>query len=220
MHRQSGYRPGTALLALSRNVSLDECLRVASNEILPALARELNASVHLTRLDREMLLYVAKADTPQSCAVSSNAGLRYEPYSLAPGKLLLSALAPKSLEAFFKSELIALTPYTITDRTLLLSELADIRRDGFASDNQEFHLSMSSIALPVRDCEGRIIASLSATELPHCMTQQRHTQLKDALARGANEIAIQLFKEARSALPTLTFSVEHGDVQEFAEAYA
>lgn len=216
----SGYRLGANLLSLSRGVCVDECLKVASADILPALAARLDTTVHLARLEGEMMLYVAKAATPHSCAVPSKCGSRFEPYSTAAGKLLLAALQPSALETFFAGDLIALTPHTVTDKKALLSELSEIQRVGFASDRQEFHPNISSIAVAVHDGEGQVIASLSASEVPSRMTPQRQLQLKGALSTAAEEIAAILFKSNRSALAarpvTVGYSAENSD----AEAYA
>ena len=116
--------------------------------------------------------------------------------------------------------MIALTPHTVTDKKALLSELSEIQRVGFASDRQEFHPNISSLAVAVHDGEGQVIASLSASEVPSRMTPQRQLQLKGALSTAAEEIAAILFKSNRSALAarpvTVGYSAENSD----AEAYA
>lgn len=215
----NGYRLGANLLSLSRIVSVDECLKVASKDILMRLATGLQTTVHLARLDEEMVLYVAKAATPHSCAVPINCGSRFEPYSSASGKLLLSSLQPEALESCLKGDLIALTPQTITNKRLLTSELSEIQRAGFASDDGQFHVNVSSIAVPVRDCGGRVVASVSASEVPASMTPARRMLLRDSLMTAAEAIALEMYKGRRTAPPNAALPFDLSTKKDDVEAY-
>ena len=56
------------------------------------------------------------------------------------------------------------TPRTITSRTAFVAELDTVRRRGFAENRGESQPGMCSIAAPVRDPFGRVVASVSVAE--------------------------------------------------------
>src|SRR6185312_10860454 len=156
------YRPGPLLGSLSQNVAIAECRRVAAREDMTALGRKLNVTAHLGILEGGMVTYVAKFDTPTSCAAHTRPGAQLEPYSSGLGKVLLSALPQSELDNFIlEGELVALTPHTITDRATLLAELENVRKNGFALDDRESRVDISCLAVPIRDSEVRTAASMS-----------------------------------------------------------
>jgi len=54
-----------------------------------------------------------------------------------------------------------LTPQTITSRSGLLAELAKVRRQGYAVDNQENEIEGRCIGAPIHGPDGRVVAALS-----------------------------------------------------------
>ena len=82
------------------------------------------------------------------------------------GKVLLSELPGALLDQLFSTyKMEALTPYTITDPVEYRKVLHETAKNGYAIDFQESSINGSCIAVPVRDKEGTIIASLSFSGL-------------------------------------------------------
>jgi DNA-binding IclR family transcriptional regulator len=191
------YRPGLLLVSLSQNVAIDECLREAAREIMAALAQRLNVTAHLGILEGGMVTYVAKFDTPTSCPAHTRPGAQLEPYSSGLGKVLLSALPQSELDNFImEGDLVALTPHTITDRAALLAELETVRRKGFAIDDRESRMDMCCIAVPIRDNESRVVASMSASERMEAMTPARQNELRMALFEAATALQRKMYPES------------------------
>jgi DNA-binding IclR family transcriptional regulator len=66
------------------------------------------------------------------------------------------------LEAVLQGvELAPLTPNTITSKSDLLRELKRIRARGFATNNEETHIGVRSVAAPVRNSSGEVVASVN-----------------------------------------------------------
>jgi len=191
------YRPGLLLVSLSQNVAIGECLREASREIMTALTARLNVTAHLGILQGGMVTYVAKFDTATSIVTHTRPGAQLEPYSTGLGKVLLSALPQGELDSFiFEGELVALTPHTITDRALLLTELEAVRRKGFALDDRESSIGLCCVAVPVRDNEGRVIAAMSGSERADDMTPARQNELRMALFDAAAALQAKMYPES------------------------
>lgn len=86
----------------------------------------------------------------QALRYSVPSGQRLPMHALAAGKALLAALPEEELDRYFaESTREAFTPATIVDETRLRDQLADIRRTGFASTEDEFSLGIVGTARAV-----------------------------------------------------------------------
>ena len=56
-----------------------------------------------------------------------------------------------------------LTPRTLTSLEALQAELARVRHQGYALDDEECEVGVRCVAVPVRDFTGRVVASVSVT---------------------------------------------------------
>lgn len=87
-------------------------------------------------------------------------------YACGGGKILLCELPDALVESLIRTHRMeALTPFTITDPEAYIAELKKTAENGYAIDFQESSINGSCIAVPVRDREGTIIASLSFSGL-------------------------------------------------------
>jgi IclR family pca regulon transcriptional regulator len=94
--------------------------------------------------------------------ISLAVGSRLPAYATSMGRVLLSELPEDDLETYLDAtELEALTDRTVTDRERLRAVLDETRRRGWALVDQELELGLRSIAAPIRDAEGRVVASLN-----------------------------------------------------------
>lgn len=180
------YRPGMLLVSLSQNVVVSELLHEASQAIADDLAALMNVTVHVGMFEDGMVTYVTKASSPGSFATHTRAGSQLEAYCSALGKVLMADMPIGHLEdTVLARELIALTPYTITDHAVLRRQLADVRRQGYAIDDREARADMCCVAVPIRDGEGRTVAALSATDSAENMTSERQAKLRRALTEAS-----------------------------------
>jgi DNA-binding IclR family transcriptional regulator len=202
------YRPGMLLVSLSHNVAIGDLLREASREIITELSTRLNLTIHLGILENGMVTYIAKVCTPTSLSVHTRLGSQLEAYCSGLGKVLLAALPPAQLdEVIHEGNLVALTPYTITDRAQLRAELTKVRAIGYAMDDREIRVDMRCLAVPVRDAEGRTVAAMSATDHAERMTEARQADIREALFAAADALGLKIFP---SAAATLAAQLRHG----------
>ena len=116
-------------------------------------------------------------------------------YACGGGKILLSELSDDILNRIFAScPLEALTPYTITDQDEYREVLRKVRENGYAVDFQESSINGSCIAVPVRDTEGTIIASLSFSGLIGISDPSRLIKYVPVLQQASSEITDSLYK--------------------------
>lgn len=119
-------------------------------------------------LDEGEIVYVARAAQRRVMSIALVPGSRLPAYCTSMGRVLLAALPKdRAREILHSSVLIARTPNTLTDQEAILTELERVRRQGFAAVDQEVEIRLRSIAVPLRNPRGLIVAALN-TGLPVC----------------------------------------------------
>lgn len=114
-------------------------------------------------------------------------GTRMPLHSCGSGKLFLSEMDTEALDALFPSDTLpAVTRYTLRSKAALQRQLADVRKQGYATTDEEYHDEVRGIAVPIRDCEGRIAAALSIAG-PN--SRFRPSEWIDELNNGAARMA-------------------------------
>jgi DNA-binding IclR family transcriptional regulator len=92
----------------------------------------------------------------------SYVGRKLPAYSTGTGKVFLAHLSEQDLKRFFHSvKMKRFTPKTLTSREALRLELAKIRMQGYAVDWAENEAEVVSVAAPVRDQTGEVVAAVS-----------------------------------------------------------
>ena len=158
------YQLGSRLLGLASHVSSGASnidLAAVAAPFLERLSGALGEGCKLTVLDGDSTLVIATAQGRREYALSVAAGQRLPSHAGAAGKLLLAYLDEAALEREFSRPLTAYTARTLTDPRRLRTELARIRRLGWAQDKGEGLASVLAFAAPIFDSRGHMVAALS-----------------------------------------------------------
>lgn len=156
------YRIGLVAFELGTLYLLNTNLRKASQLWMEKLVEKCNETVHLSILDKGEIVYIEKIDSTRSVGMKSNIGQRLPSYSTSSGKVLLAHLPERERQEVVSGlKLEKWTENTITDKKKLLKGLEEVRRQGFAIDNEEDEPGIKCIGAPVWDSSGRVVASIS-----------------------------------------------------------
>ncbi|MVS97446.1 IclR family transcriptional regulator [Devosia marina] len=158
------YHLGARLLTLASHVATrasDFDLVAVAQSHIDQLAAELGDGVKLSVIDNEGILVLAAAQGRREYALTVAPGQRMPIHAGAASKLLLAYLDAKEQEYWINRPLSAYTGKTITDPKRLRTELARIRRLGWAQDKGENAPSIHAFAAPVINKDGKVIAALS-----------------------------------------------------------
>lgn len=113
-------------------------------------------------LNGDDILYVARSATKRIMAVGLGVGTSLPAYCTSMGRVLLAALGDGTVRAFLRRvELKPFTSHTITDAEQLRRILSEVRNQGWAMVDQELEDGLWSIAAPIRDSTGRVIAAMN-----------------------------------------------------------
>lgn len=134
---------------------------------LPHL-EELVATVHesssISVLDGTEIVYVVRVPTKRIMTVAISVGTRFPAYCTSMGRVLLAARPDADLEDYLQTvALEARTDRTITDPEELRAILAKVRAEGFALVEQELEDGLTSLAVPVHDATGAVLAAMNVS---------------------------------------------------------
>lgn len=156
------YRLGLAVYDLIAASSAGYDLSEAVLPPMTVLRNRTGETTQLAVLDGREVVYVERLGSTHSLRMFLDVGRRNWAHSTSTGKLLLAHLEPAVLARTLKGwDLPARTVHTITDKALLRKELDEIRHQGWAHNVEEAELGATSIAGPVRDGSGHVVAALS-----------------------------------------------------------
>ncbi|MFE5137711.1 IclR family transcriptional regulator C-terminal domain-containing protein [Streptomyces fagopyri] len=123
---------------------------------LTGLSQRLHESVSLAVLTEDEIQYTARIATSRILSVHISVGTRLPAYATSLGRVMLADLPEPP-----PTELRPLTPRTITDPGRLKAVLDRVREDGYAFVDAELEEGLRSIAVPVRERGGRVVAAVN-----------------------------------------------------------
>ncbi|MCX6466149.1 MAG: IclR family transcriptional regulator [Pseudonocardiales bacterium] len=156
-----GYRLGLALHDIGA-VAGDLDLHEAALPVMATLRASTGETVQLAVLDGCESVYVDRLESPHTVRIFSRVGTRLPAPTTSTGKTLLAALSPAELDARLRAWTpTRTTPYSIVDEGVLRARLGEIAARGWAENREESRVGVVSVAAPVRDRTGTVIAALS-----------------------------------------------------------
>ncbi|QBI53382.1 IclR family transcriptional regulator [Streptomonospora litoralis] len=131
---------------------------------LERLAADLHESSSVSVLDGDDVVYVARVSTSRIMNVAINVGTRFPAYATSMGRVLLAGRPAEEVDAYLeKAELARLTAFTVTTPGRLKSEIERVHNQGWALVDQELEEGLRSVAAPVRDRDGRVVAAVNVS---------------------------------------------------------
>jgi IclR family pca regulon transcriptional regulator len=142
------------------SISLPEVAEPHLERLVAAIRESSSVSI----LDDEDVVYVARVPVSRIMTVSINVGTRFPAYATSMGRVLLAGLAADELDAYLERvDLARLSPHTVASTQDLRAELDRVRSRGWALVDQELEEGLRSIAAPIRDRGGRVIAAVNCS---------------------------------------------------------
>jgi IclR family pca regulon transcriptional regulator len=184
-----------ALADLGGRVSQYKVIADAAADHVNALVRVVRETVHVAVLDGTWVIDVVMAEPARSLRIDAHLGRRLDAYCTAFGKVLLAGLDGAGLDAYLGAvPLERKTATTITEADALRAEISEVRRKGFAIDDQETEDGLYAISVPILDPEGHVRAALAVSGPASRLGADRVASTVETLSRSAGEIAGRLFR--------------------------
>lgn len=197
---------------LGENLNSYLGLRNITTSFVNQLANSLSLGACLVVEDSSECMYLDHIDNPNSPTLQ-RIGKQAPLHATGSGKVLLSQFSEQRLAQYIAEKgLTRYTEYTITDPATLREELARIRRQDFAMDEQECEIGLRCLSCPLRNYTGHVIAAVSVFGNVLEMSDRRiQHEIYPALREKAAIISTRLgYCGAQEAQNTAACSVSSG----------
>jgi IclR family pca regulon transcriptional regulator len=158
--------------------------------VLEQLSGILSESCSVATLEDSEVFYIARAAVSRIMSIDLRVGSRLPAYCTSMGRVLLAYLRTDQLEAYLARVVLTRhTDKTVVSVAKLKQILESVQRSGYAVVDQELELGLRSLAVPIRNSSGTVIAALNVgCHAPRISIRELQTTFLPHLRRAALEI--------------------------------
>lgn len=149
-------------------------LTKVAQPILDLTSEHTHESASIAVLDSQDVVFVARSTYRRSLSSGLGVGLRLPVYCSATGRVLLSG-QPKAHVKFILNRMSRppLTPHTRTSMSDVLGEIERVHTQGYSLCDEELEIGLRSIAIPICNAQGVLMAAMSLSVSIHRMTREQ-----------------------------------------------
>ena len=178
----SGFELTPRVLDLGMSYVLSHGLWEIARPHMEALVARTRESTSIAQLDGSDIVYVARVAVPKIVTLSVTIGTRFPAMQTSLGKVLLAALPLAEAERVLaEPSRSGITPPWRPDAAERAAALREVRARGWALTDEQLAPGIRSVAVPLRDGDGQVIAALNvnshAAETPLDVLVGRHLPL-------------------------------------------
>src|ERR1700732_3774650 len=149
------------ILSLGHSYISSMPLAASAQPVMRHLSEILHESCSIATLDGVDVVYVARANVTRIMSIDLVVGSRLPAFCTSMGRVLLANLPPAELESFFERvRFTSFTERTISSAEKLRQALRLVLRNGYSLVDQELEIGLRSMAVPIRNPNGKVVAAL------------------------------------------------------------
>lgn len=187
------YRLGLSLLRLSGVVTSHLEIHRESKEILHQLVDDLEETAHVAILEDGSVTYLHKVECKHPVRLLSHVGKRNPAHCTSSGKILLAYQPESKVKDWIAGNgLMQMGPNSITDPDRLLHDLRNVKKQGYSVCIDEMHEDVVSIAAPIRDYTGQVVAAVSVVGPGQRITQKKIPAFIKRIIEAGKTISINM----------------------------
>ena len=177
--------------AFVESMNLEEVVR----PFLQQMRDRTGDSTSLAVLSRYDILYLVHVSTNRMIRLVAGFGTRFPAYPTSLGRVLLAYQPPARIDEYLRGvQLEKLTSKTVTSKGRLRKILKDVKNNAFASIQDELDYGIVSVAVPIFDDDGEILAAINCSTATtrvneETMVETRLPELRKAARKIEQELA-------------------------------
>lgn len=188
------YQAARRLRELGSGLLFNSRDHIARRQILLEVARDVGETVNFVLPEDSGMNYVDRVETDWAFRIQLPIGTHVPFHCTASGKCFLASLSSKDRRKFVASlKLDKMTEATHVEADPFLAELAEIAKQGYSLDREEFMTGMVAIAVPVNDPAGRFVGALAFHGPTQRVSVDHAISKKDMLVSAAQRLSDVLF---------------------------
>lgn len=188
-------RAGISALKLGGSAYRGNGLVDASEQALRTLAAETGETVNLGVLTQDRVLYLARLRNADLVTANVQVGSTLPAQFTSMGKILLACLDDAEVRSRLTAGSFAQKagPRAIKDIESFCAELQSVRRDGYATQDEELARGLRSVAVGVGAGRDGVFAAINvAASVDNRSMQEFVDECLDPLSRAAANVALRL----------------------------
>ncbi|MEX2462595.1 MAG: IclR family transcriptional regulator [Paenibacillaceae bacterium] len=186
------YRLGYSVLALYGIVTFNLDVYNESLPIVRNLVDKVSETVHIGVLDDQDVIYLLKVECKHLVRFLTHVGRRNPLHCTSSGKVLLAYKEPLFIQSYIENEMQRYTENTLTDPKVLQKELEQIKKQGYATSFEELSAGVNSVAAPIRDYTGQVIAAITVVSPKQRMDRSKTPFFTKHIVEASIEISRKL----------------------------
>jgi IclR family transcriptional regulator, KDG regulon repressor len=188
------YRLGLKALELGQTFIKQMGLLRQAKPILEQMVEESNETSYVAIYKENHIVYLDVVETNLTVRVVSRVGSRLPAYCTASGKVHMACMTDEELdELITKMDFVQHTSTTISSPETMRAELAKVREQGYALDDEEMDLGVRCIAAPIRDYTRRIVGAISISGPTMRVSNARiESELVPLVLKASEELSTRL----------------------------
>jgi IclR family transcriptional regulator, KDG regulon repressor len=186
------YRLGTRVATLAGSYHRNGSLESLAQPHLKRLRDLFGGTAILRVMERDTVVTVASEETSSDLKVTHRVGSSFHLARGAHGKVLAAYMPERTVRFILRSQgIIKYTPKTIVGIENFMRHLKQVRLQGFGFDDEEVEKGVRSLAAPVQESGGKVIASIGVSA-PSFLIPKSSVS---SVARSVKQIAVELSAE-------------------------
>lgn len=184
------YKLGSKLYYLGKHTDLSKNIIDKSKGLIEELSKELLQTISMSMLTDNKSIVIYKKDSIMKMGMVPHIGEEKSLHCSASGKVL-TAFCKYPESVIEHIEFKPITNNTITDKTKFEEEIKEVKKYGFAIDNEEIEQDLFCLAVPIFNSVGELVCSLSVSGLKSRMIENLDF-IKMRLQETAREVSSSL----------------------------
>lgn len=186
------YRLGLSIITLNSVINYHMDLFRESQPVLNRLVDATGETAHISVLDEGEIIYLQKVECKHPVQILSHVGKRNPAYCTSAGKVLLAYSDKEVVEKVIANGLRRFTKNTITNPDKLRQILAEVKVNGYAHTHEELSEGIESVATPIRDYTGKVIAALSVVAPTSRLNIRKRKDITQRTINASKDISQRL----------------------------
>jgi IclR family transcriptional regulator, KDG regulon repressor len=183
------YSLGLPLLSLAGIVSSHLEIKREAERPIASLVEKIEETSHLTILEGTRIVYLLKKECSQPVRLLSYLGKDHPAVCTSSGIILLAHLPPEKASSIIGEGLPKMGPNSFADAGVVLMEISKARNSGYAVCIDVLHDDVVSIAAPIKDYYGSVIAAVSSAGPKHRIDQKKIELMIQEIIKTADKIS-------------------------------
>ena len=180
------------ILALGHSYISSMPLAAMAQPILENVSHILHESCSIAALDKTEIIYIARANVTRIMSIDLGVGSRLPAFCTSMGRVLIADLPAEKLDEFLtRVEFKRHTERTVVNAEKLRQILRLVQRNGYCIVDQELESGLRSLAVPIKDSAGRVVAALNVgTHAQRVSIQDLQVRFFPQLKAAAQELSL------------------------------